>query len=141
MHRETQRGRSFIGRFDCGDDLLGALTQFCRANAIRLGAFHLIGAVKNAKLGYYSQDEKKYTGCVEFDQKLEIVSCSGNISLKDGESFVHAHIALADYKGNAFGGHLMPGTTVFAAEFVIQEFTGALLERSQEPCTGLPLWR
>ncbi len=34
--------------------------------------------------------------------------------MKDGEIFVHAHITLADRKGRAYGGHLMPGTMVFA---------------------------
>lgn len=140
MHIEPKQGRTFIGRFDAGKDLLEELNNFCKGNNIRLGIFNLVGAVRNAKLGYYDQKEKKYTGCVEFDKKLEITSCTGNISIKDGEIFVHAHITLADREGKAFGGHLMPGTEIFAAEYSIQEFTGKDLIRGKDDITGLPLW-
>jgi predicted DNA-binding protein with PD1-like motif len=140
MHIQPQLNRTFIGRFECGDDLLAALTEFCKAQNIRLGTFSVIGAVKNVKLGYYNQQEKKYTGCVALDQKLEIASCMGNISIKDGEIFVHAHIVLADWEGRAYGGHLMPGTEVFAAEYNIQEYSGGELKRVKDEVTGLPLW-
>ncbi len=141
MHIEPKAGRIFLGRFEAGDDLLDSLTGFCKKHNIRLGVFNIIGAVRNAKLGYYDQNQKKYTGCVELDKKLEISSCMGNISLKDGEIFCHAHITLADMDGKAFGGHLMPGTEVFAAEFFIQELTGAELVRGKDEKTGLPLWQ
>ncbi len=141
MHIEPSLGRVFIGRFDLGDDLLGSLKKFCKDNEIRQGYFNLIGAVHNAKLGYYDQEQKKYTGCVELNQKLEICSCCGNISIKDDEIFVHAHITLASHDGIAFGGHLMPGTIVFAAEFTIQELIGQDLIRGKDEKTGLPLWR
>ncbi len=140
MHIEPKAGRIFLGRFEAGDDLLDSLAGFCKKQNIRLGVFNLIGAVRNAKLGYYDQAQKKYTGCVELNKKLEISSCTGNISLKDGEIFCHAHITLADFEGKAFGGHLMQGTEVFAAEFFIQELTGAELFRGKDEKTGLPLW-
>jgi len=141
MHQEIKPGRQFIGRFEAGDDLLEALNSFCRDQNIRLGTFLVIGAVTCAKLGYYNQQEKKYTGCVELDKKLEVTVCTGNISLKDDEIFVHAHITLADWEGKAYGGHLMPGTLVFAAEFFIQELKGPDLIREREDKTGLPLWK
>ncbi len=140
MHIQPKPGRAFIGRFDAGDDLLSALNTFCKSQNIRLGTFNLIGAVRSAKLGYYDQEKKAYTGCVELNKKLEISSCMGNISIKDGEIFVHAHITLAGMDGKAFGGHLMPGTEVFAAEYFIQELTGAELIRGKDEITGLPLW-
>lgn len=141
MHIQPESGRLFIGRFGCGDDLLQALTDFCKNNKIKLGAFNLVGAVQSAKLGYYDQKQKKYTGCVELNKKLEIASCMGNISLKDGEIMVHAHIVLADFDGKAFGGHLMPETKVFAAEYFIQELIGGELKRGKDDLTGLPLWQ
>jgi len=141
MHIEPRPGRIFIGRFEAGDDLLAELNGFCKQNDIKLGVFNLIGAVRNAKLGYYDQEKKAYTGCVELDKKLEISSCMGNVSIKDGEIMVHAHITLADMDGRAFGGHLMPGTEIFAAEFFIQELIGAELVRGKDGKTGLPLWQ
>jgi predicted DNA-binding protein with PD1-like motif len=140
MFKIVKEGRRLLGRFESGDDLLEVLTALCRRENIRLGTFEIIGAVKNAKLGYFDQQEKKYTGCVELNNKLEITACLGNISIKDGEIFCHAHITLADWEGRAFGGHLMPGTIVFAAEFFIQELLGEELSRSPDEKTGLPLW-
>ncbi|MCB4791011.1 MAG: DNA-binding protein [Elusimicrobia bacterium] len=141
MYIETKVKRNFMGRFNYGDDLLDKLNSFCKEHGIKIGAVQVIGAVQKAKMGYYSQSEKKYTGCVELDKKLEIASCIGNVSLKDEKVFVHAHIVLADYDGKAFGGHLMPGTIVFAAEFFIQEMEGEALKRVPDPSTGLPLWK
>lgn len=140
MFVQPKPSRIFIGRFECNEDLLQALTDFCKKENIRLGTFSLVGAVKNAKLGYYNQEQQKYAGCVELNKKLEIASCSGNISIKDNEIMVHAHIVLADWEGKAFGGHLMPSTKIFAAEFNIQEYTGAELCRGKDKKTGLPLW-
>ncbi|MFH1347674.1 MAG: PPC domain-containing DNA-binding protein, partial [Candidatus Margulisiibacteriota bacterium] len=141
MYVQPNPNRIFLGRFETDADLLEELTSFCKKENIRLGTFSVIGAVKCAKLGYYNQEEQKYAGCVELDKKLEVVSCSGNISLRDGEIMVHAHIVLADWEGKAFGGHLMPGTIIFAAEFHVQELVGAELHREKEPKTGLPLWK
>ena len=138
---QPKLGRVFIGRFECGDDLLESITAFCRNNKIQLGIFNIIGAVQNAKLGYYDQEKKKYTGCVEFDKKLEITACMGNISVKESDIMAHTHITLAGFDGKAFGGHVMPGTKIFAAEFFIQEFIGARLERGRDEVTGLPLWK
>jgi len=84
--------------------------------------------------------KKAYTGGVELNRKLEIASCTGNISIKDGETFVHLHIVLAGRDGKAFGGHLMPGTRVFAAEYFIMDLAGKKLHRVKDPYTGLPLW-
>ena len=64
----------------------------------------------------------------------------GNISLKDDKIMAHSHITLADFDGKAFGGHLMPGVKIFAAEFYIQELLGGVLNRIQDPVTKLPLW-
>jgi len=137
---QLQEGRVFIGRFGAKRDLLEELTGLCKKENIRLGVFSVIGAVTSAKLGYYKQDEKKYADCVSLDKKLEIASCTGNISLLDSEIFVHAHITLADHDGTAYGGHLMPGSKIFAAEYYVKELKGAVLERARDPETGLNLW-
>jgi len=133
-------GRSFIGRFKYKSDLLDSLTEICKKENIRLGVFSVIGALTSAKLGYYDQENQKYTSCVELDKKLEITSCTGNISLMDNEVFIHAHITLADHKGECFGGHLMPGSVIFAAEYYIKELKGRELKRVKDTKTGLSLW-
>lgn len=140
MFTETKNGRSFLGRFEYGDDLLSVLTDFCNQNKISMGVFNLIGAVQKARMGFYKQEKKEYVDCINLDKKLEISACMGNISLKDNEIMVHAHISLSDYAGKTYGGHLRPGTIIFAAEFYIQELIGDQLVRGKDEKTGLPLW-
>jgi len=138
---QVTEGRKFIGRFDFQADLLESMEGFCEKEKIALGAFSIIGALTSVKLGYYKQDEKKYVECLSLDKKLEITSCIGNISLKDKKIFVHAHITLADHQGNCYGGHLMPGACIFAAEYQVNEFIGTELHRRHDAETGLSLWQ
>ncbi|MBF0271079.1 MAG: DNA-binding protein [Magnetococcales bacterium] len=132
-------GEVWMGRLPHGCDLLEALNRICREQGIRLGRIEGLGAVKKARLGFYDQTRREYD-FIDFAQPLEIVQLVGNVSMKEGEPFVHVHITLADHEGRAFGGHLAPGTEVFAAEVVIQGFTGTQLHRGWDEETGLPLW-
>ena len=138
---ECSNGRSYIGRLPHGADLLEALEGICRSENITTGVFTVIGALSKVNLGCYDQKAQKYDPDMVFDQELEIASCNGNISLKDPEIFVHAHITVSDNTGKCYGGHLMPGSKIFAAEYHIQEIKGAVLERKPDKDTGLSLWQ
>jgi predicted DNA-binding protein with PD1-like motif len=129
----------FMGRLDNGTDLLEELTGICRKENVRLGRIEALGAVEKARLGYYDQQTHEYR-FITLDKHLEITKLVGNVSMKDGNPFVHAHITLADKEGNACGGHLAPGTVVFACEFVLEAFDGPILERDFDEATGLALW-
>ena len=137
---QVGKGRTFIGSFAHGKDLLESLHAFLKENNIRFGYFNIIGAVKKAKLGYYKQDEKKYIDCVNLEKTLEISTCMGNVSIMNDKVFAHAHVVFSDHQGNCYGGHLMPGSVIFACEYVIQEFLGEPLSRVKDHRTGLMLW-
>jgi predicted DNA-binding protein with PD1-like motif len=129
----------FIGKLSHGGDLLEEITDICRKENIRLGRIEALGAVQRARLGFYDQQTHEYH-FQDIDQPLEITKLVGNVSLKDGNPFVHAHITLTDKKGNAMGGHLAPGTLVFACEIILEVLDGPILERGFDRMTGLPLW-
>ncbi len=122
-----------------GEDLLQALSSFCLENNIQLGFISIIGALQKASFSYYQQKEKKFYKN-SINEPVEILSCVGNVSRKDGKPFIHAHIAVADKKGNTRGGHLENGTIVFACECALFELEGDLLERKFDELTGLSLW-
>jgi len=130
----------YMGNLPHGKDLLAELTHFCSEKVIQTGILIAIGAVKDATVGYYNQIEKKYQ-TLYFNKHLEIASLNGNISEKDNKTMVHSHILLTDSEGKAFGGHLMPGTTIFACEFWIFELEGEKLIRGYDEVTGLHLWK
>ena len=140
MHINLAPGRRVMGRLAKGHDLLGALEGHCLNLGIRLGEVRALGAVSAARVGFYNQAEQKYV-FLELNQPLEILALVGNVSLKDGKPFVHAHVTLADAEGRAWGGHLAAGTPVFACEYVIQEYlSDKTLTRGLDEETGLFLW-
>jgi len=129
----------FLGKLNHGADLLEELTAVCAAQEIRLGRVEALGAVKKARLAYYNQATREYQH-FELDEPLEITKLTGNVSIKDGAPMVHAHVTLAGEDGRAYGGHLAPGTIVFACEFMVQALEGPAYTRVYDEETGLPLW-
>ncbi len=133
-------GRRLVGRLAKGDDLLLALEQRCLEAGIQLGEVKAIGAVSQARVGFYDQERRQYR-FLDLKEPQEILSLMGNVSLKDGKPMIHAHVALGDAQGRAWGGHLAEGTLVFAGEFEIQEYAAEKpLARSFDAETGLFLW-
>jgi uncharacterized protein len=132
----------YMGRLSCESDLLEEINKIINEKNIKIGSVSLIGAINGLKIGYYKQDEKQYVYLDDIysDKPFEIVSCNGNISLKDGKPFAHIHIVASDRQGRCYGGHLMTGTKVFACEFIIHEFSGEDLVRGIDKITKLPLW-
>jgi hypothetical protein len=129
-----------MGKLEHGADLLAALTRICREHDIRLGRVEAIGAVSKACIGYYDQAGREYR-FMELDRPLEILKLAGNVSVRDGSPMVHAHVTLGEENGQAIGGHLANGTTVFACEFAVEAFAGEDLVRGFDETTGLPLWQ
>jgi len=140
MVNEYKRGRAFLGRLPHEGDLLKSIEGFCQESNITLGVFTALGAVKSARLAYYDQASREYKGFT-VDKPMEMVSCTGNISLRDGKPIVHAHLALSDGEGKTISGHLKPGTPIFACEIFIQELLGEPLVRKEDEETGVPLWQ
>ncbi len=134
-----RRMDELVGRLRRGDDLLEGLNAVCRGEDIRLGRVSALGAVERARVGFYDQTAREYR-YLDIDRPTEILALVGNVSQKDGAPFVHAHVTLGDEEGRAFGGHLAPGTVVFACEFSITPMEGAELVRGFDEETGLPLW-
>jgi hypothetical protein len=133
--------RTIIGQLEKGTDLYNGIMRFVQENDITCGRVTGIGAVQKAKLAYYDQKALKYFD-IEFSEPMEIVGMYGTVSLKDSRPFLHAHVVLADKKGNSRGGHLLPGgTPVFACEVTIEEYEGQPLIRGFDEKTGLGLWQ
>jgi len=137
--KEYRSGREFAGRLDHGSDLFLSLMRLVEEKDIKMGIVKVIGACKKAVVAVYDQEKKAYR-TVALEKPMEILSCVGNISSFQGKPALHLHIVLGDYDGKAFGGHLMEGTEVFAAEFYIKELVGDPLERKYDEITGLNLW-
>jgi len=131
--------RTIIGQLASGSDLYEEMTKIVQREDILIGRIQGIGAVTQAKIAYYDQNKSEYIN-LEFSDGMEIVSLTGNISMRDGKPFIHAHIVLSDREGKTFGGYLLPGTKLFACELFIEELDGEKLIRTKDGKTGLFLW-
>lgn len=136
-YAESKVGKVVFARFSENEDLLKAITAVAERAEVAAGFFMLIGTLKTAKLGFFR--EGKYE-TIEMEQPLEIVSCNGDISIKEGTVLVHAHATVSDEKGRAFGGHVMQGCLIGATgELILIETTGCNLFRKLDEKTKLSL--
>ncbi len=138
VYAEFSPSRDFLVRVEHNSDLIQFITELAEKENIVVAVITAVGALKQAKLGFYNQEKHEYQE-IRVDSPHEIACCVGNISTKDGRPFVHAHAVLADKNGNTKAGHLLEGT-VFAAEVHLRELKGAALERKYDDVTGLSLW-
>ena len=135
---QFQMGRVFLGLLPAEGDIIGALTEFCREHGVQAGWITAIGTVRQAEIGYLDHGRGEYLH-IEVGQFMEIVSCQGNVSLKDGAPFVHLHIILSGPDGQTIAGHLFD-STVYVGEFCLQEVLGPELVRRPDEASGLTLW-
>jgi len=136
-YSKAKAGRTVFARLIEGDELLDTITRVAVEAKVSAGFFSLIGTLKTAKLGFFHEGKYK---TIEMLQPLEIVSCLGNVSVKEGKVFAHAHAAVSDEKGRVFGGHVMPGCIIgVTGELVLAEAAGIRLLRKFDRKTKLSL--
>jgi uncharacterized protein len=129
----------FMVRLPMGEDLLDAIKKAFQERSIRKASFNVIGAVTQCVLAYYDGQAREYKDR-KFGDQMEIVSCMGNVSEKDGEIFLPAHMLISGHDYQCYGGHLMPGSPIFAAELFAVPVSGEVPVREFDEPTGLFLW-
>jgi predicted DNA-binding protein with PD1-like motif len=112
---------SYIVHVEKGEKVMDTLTQFCIDRDITSGQLSGIGAVKNVDIGAYNITSKEYIHKI-FDSILELLSFQGNVAIKDGEPFIHAHITLGNHDMEVSGGHLFEMEVAAVGEFIIHDF-------------------
>ncbi len=136
--RIVQPRGEYIIRLSRGEECIQTLTDFCVREKIESGSFHAIGAVENARIGFYALTEKKYT-LLTYPEAREVASMTGNIAIVDGSPFVHAHAVLSDMQSNAcVGGHVFACTVAVTLEIHLIAFQNTI-ERTLDNEVGLKL--
>ncbi len=136
-YREVASEQEFVARLGHGADWRAEIESLAEDEGVDAAWFIAMGAVQDAEIWYYNQDEKEYRE-VRFDEPLEVASCVGNVSLLDGEQFAHTHAVLSRRSGQTLAGHL-DSATVFAGELYMRTFEEPLVREHDEP-TDLDLW-
>lgn len=136
-HRRVEGDREYVARLDHGGDWRGQIEDFAESEGIDAAFFFGLGAVQDATVLFYDQDDQEYYPA-EFDEPLEVTSALGNVSHLDDGRFAHTHATFSRPDGSMVGGHL-DSATVFAGELYVRELD-TRLEREHDDVTDLDLW-
>jgi len=122
-------------RLEKGEDVLATLTKF--ANEVKIGSAFIngIGVLRDVEIGYFDNETGEYIK-TDLEGEYELISLMGNISIVDGERFVHSHVTLSDRNCRPYAGHLFTGAIGVTGEFMILA-SNFEISRSLDKETGL----
>jgi len=124
-------------RLEQGEEIVETITGFIQEKNIEAGSVSGIGAAENVTLLYFNMETKEYEE-KNFPEEYEILSLTGNISLKEGKPCPHLHIVLSTKDYKCIGGHLKSATVGATCEVFIST-TQTRLTRSLDEKTGVHL--
>ncbi len=122
---------------ESGEEAMEQLTTFTKKLNLSASQFTAIGAFSDTTVGFFDFSIKDYKKN-RFNQQMEVISLTGDISMYKNEYKVHGHIVLANENGVAFGGHLIKGIVHPTLEIILNE-SPLYLERQMDAESGLPL--
>ena len=121
------------------EEILEEIGKVAEKENIRLAQVTGLGAINDFTAGVYNTVTKEYHS-IQFQGAFEIVSLTGTVTRKDGDVYLHLHIAAGDEEGHVHGGHLNRAIISATAEIQIQVIDGEIgREFSQE--IGLNLFK
>ena len=133
-------GAAAFVRLTRGDDLLEGLNAAAKDLGYDAATVQIVGAVERLAVAYYRQDTHEYERH-EYEAPHEIAGGVGNVSLKEGQPFVHIHVTGSGADGKAVAGHLVDGTRVFMIEAYFRRLDGPAPVRELEDEIGLAVWQ
>ena len=134
----AEQGSGFVIRLEQGDDILATLKRFAEAKRVRAAFFEGIGSLYKAKLGHYDFQETKTYKYETFEEDLEILALSGNLSTMNLKVLPHAHVTLGRRDFSVIGGHLEEGSLANMVEINLAKLPGKL-EKAKDSNIGLNL--
>lgn len=125
--RVARSDRYWVVRLEDGESFFASLGSL----GLDAGSFVSgIGMLRDVRLAYWNGREYVVHAV---EGPAELLSIQGNVSVKEGEPFVHCHVVLGHEDGSVEGGHLMDGTVNETNEIVVRELLGVRMGREPEP--------
>jgi hypothetical protein len=125
--------------FERGDEVLEGLRQLARETGLRSGCFTGLGAVDHVQLAFWDPDRREYLKQDLYGDH-EVGNLTGNLTILNGEPFVHAHGVVAGRDFVAKAGHVMTARVSATLEVHVRDFE-AEIQRGMVPEIGLNLWQ
>lgn len=110
-------------RIDKGEEIVSKIKELCNIEKIKLGIISAIGACNLIEIGLFNVNTREYKTEI-FEGMYEITSLSGNITVKDGESYLHMHVNFSDETNTVRGGHFVRANVSAACEVIITVIAG-----------------
>ncbi|MDX1535179.1 MAG: PPC domain-containing DNA-binding protein [Candidatus Spechtbacterales bacterium] len=127
----------YLLRLDPGEELLSTIQDFCKDKNIKNAWLEGIGSSDLVVLAYYNLNKQEYLKN-EYKERMEIMSILGNIAIKEGELFCHAHGVFGRPDMSTLGGHIVKCVVSATAEINLTTYSGPV-ERLKDEDTGLHL--
>lgn len=137
-YTEVSEGK-YVLSLDNHVEIMAALNAFCKELDIYAGSVSGLGAVSEATFRFLDPATKQYVDKT-FSEQMEITNLTGNISIKDGEPYLHVHVTAGRRDYSCIGGHLLQARINGACELVVEDFRDGWLGRRFDPETGLNLY-
>jgi predicted DNA-binding protein with PD1-like motif len=134
---ESVGQRTFAIIFDIGDEAIAGLEGFAKDNHLSASQFTAIGAFREATLLYFDWESKAYQE-IPVREQVEVLILAGDVSQKDGNPKVHAHVVVGRRDGSTHGGHLKRAIVRPTLEVILTE-SPAHLRRTVHDASGLAL--
>ena len=132
-------GNTIYLRLDPKEEILEEIGKVAKKENIRLAQVTGLGAINDFTAGVYNTVTKEYHS-IQFQGAYEIVSLTGTVTRKDGDVYLHLHIAAGDEEGHVHGGHLNRAEVSATCEMVIRLIDGRI-DRQYDDVTGLNLFK
>lgn len=121
-----------------GDAILPSIEQVAAELGLGSAWIQGIGVATGLQLGFYRHTTKDYAKrCFAGD--WEILSLSGNLTLKEGQPFAHLHGSFSAEDFSVVGGHLFGGEISAAGEFWLHA-SKEPIHRAFAPELNLSVW-
>lgn len=133
-----KKGSGFVIRLEQGDDILKSIKQFAEKEKVGAAFFEGIGSLYKARLGHYDFKDTRTYKYESFNEDLEILTLSGNVSTLNGHALPHAHVTLGRRDFSVIGGHLEEDSLANMVEVNLTILPGKL-EKAKDIAVGLNL--
>ncbi|MGD8341366.1 MAG: DUF296 domain-containing protein [Gammaproteobacteria bacterium] len=108
VEEEPTVAHTYQVRFSTGDEVLSGLTDLARREGITSAQITGLGGLSTALLAFGDPSIGSFVfKLIPVDEKSELVSLDGTISMRDGEPYVHIHAVVALSDGTTRGGHVL----------------------------------
>jgi predicted DNA-binding protein with PD1-like motif len=123
-HHHFGQGR-YVLRLDPGEEVVASLRAFAHEVGIEAGVVTGLGSVDTVVLGFLDREGSEYVRR-RFEERMEVGSLTGSLSMEGERPFVHLHAVVAPQEMLAYTGHVHEARVAAVLELYVTALPGRL---------------